>query len=418
MKNIVKKTPTLVFEAGLNLSYALFINIILLFILTTESYSFYALGITAAAIASLTSVGVQTLVPEYYAQDHIPEQKIWFGIQFQLFLVIFYILLFIVIPNNILNGIFENIVITKKLIICSSLYFFSQCTDDAIHILLRISQRASLSLKISILCKITFFSTAVCSAIYTADGYTVFFILTILMNLTTALKFIFIIIPRVEIKFISFKAFPSLLNHFSSVWLGNVSNTIFNGVMRIVIGDTYGTKIIGIMTIASQIGTAFSVLTSSLTLNIVLESWKNSVTNQDLKIKFSAAKKRSIFLSLICFIVTLSAISFIFYFKDDENFSIYNLFYLIMPLSVAYSVSVFNCPYYQICQFYGRVRYISLANFIFGLGGLGAMVLLVYVAEIPSVSNLILMLVAVMSTIFIVLLYKNTQKTLGDMREN
>ena len=59
-----------------------------------------------------------------------------------------------------------------------------------------------------------------------------------------------------------------------------------------------------------------------------------------------------------------------------------------------------------------------MANFIFGLGGLGVMVLLVYVAEIPSVSNLILMLVAVMSTIFIVLLYKNTQKTLGDMREN
>ena len=216
-------------------------------------------------------------------------------------------------------------------------------------------------------------------------------------------------------KFISFEICLSLFIHFSSVWIGNISNTIFNGVMRIFIGDTYGTKVIGIITIASQIGTAFSVLTGSITLNIVLQAWKNSRTTQELKILFSAAKRRSIALSLICFIVTIFVISFIFYFKDGENYSIYSLFYLIFPISLVYSLSVFNSPYYQICQFYGRVRYISLANFIFGSAGLAAMGLLVYVAEMPAVSNLIFLLVAVMSTIFIVLLYKNTQKKLGNI---
>jgi hypothetical protein len=38
---------------------------------------------------------------------------------------------------------------------------------------------------------------------------------------------------------------------------------------------------------------------------------------------------------------------------------------------------------------------------------------LVYTAEMPAVANLILMMVAVASTIFIVLLYKNTKISIG-----
>lgn len=403
MIDIMRPSP-LIFEAGLNISFAIILNITLLIILNTDSYGMYALGITASSVASLTSVGVQSLVPEYYNSEGNPLKKIFLGLQLQAVLVIFYVIIVASVPSSMFQSLSESIGFSKTILIASAVYFYSQSADDAIHVLLRISTRETLSLKISIVSKSLFFMSAIFAAIFFRDGVDVFYVLTFTYFCNSIIKIIFIIVNKSSMVFLKVSNIVNLFDNFFSMWLGNLSNTIFNGIMRIVIGDTYGVKIIGLMTIASQIGSAFAALTSAITLKPVQKASMNSKASDEFFKTFSSASLYSVFSSALCAGTTTVLLSYFLYFRSGENFSIASLTFIIIPLSIVYSASVLSVPYYQACQFYGKVKYVSYSNFVIAMSGLGLVLVLTYKFNSNVLLNLIFMAVGVLSAFFIIII--------------
>jgi O-antigen/teichoic acid export membrane protein len=402
----IRRPSALILEAGLNVSFAIVINITLLLILNTENYGMYALGITASSVASLTSVGIQSLVPEYHSGQGKSEDKIFIGLQLQALLVLFYVTILFLIPSSIFVGLTENIGISKLILIASAIYFYSQSADDAIHVLLRISERENLSLQISVTSKLLLLIFAILSSIFFKDGIMVFHVVTFSYFSISLIKILFIILLKSNFILINYSNIKELLHNFFSMWLGNLSNAIFNGIMRIVIGDNFGVKIIGLMTIASQLGSAFAALTSSITLKRVQKASIHSKTSQEFFATFKTARIYSTFAFAFCASTTTVILSYFLYFRSGENFSLASLISVIIPLSVVYSVSVLSVPYYQACQFYGKVKYVSYSNFILAFFGLGLVLLLTYKFNVTILSNLLFMAVGILSAAFIIFMAK------------
>jgi O-antigen/teichoic acid export membrane protein len=388
-------------ESVITIGYALILNVSLLYFLESTNYGLYAIGLTATAVAGLTAIGIQTLVPEYLAGSENIEDKIWQGIKLQGILVSIYSILIVLIPQSLINIVFNKIDVTKSLILFAGLYFYAQSIDDAIHVFLRTTSRARLSLILTGGSKLVILAVCIYFSIKLKDGSRLFEILAVVFFLATAIKIMFLIYPLRKKNSLMPTMTKDLISGYSSMWLGNVSNALFNGVMRLIIGESQGVRVIGMLAIASQIGSAFSSLTGALTLSRVMQGWKMSLTFFELNKNLRRMFILSTILAIICFVVTVAILRF-YYLEGSEIINTRNSVSVVISISLAFSFSVLVLPFYQACQFYGKAKYIAQYNFILALLGSVALYILEYVITASSGALAIFTIVSLASAVLII----------------
>lgn len=392
----LNRTSYLAIEAGINLLSALALHAIVFSLLGTEEYSNYAVGLTIGAVASISALGIPILMPEWIARRDSRGTLLA-----NAFLTQFIASAFFAAATAIIYALFPGIFgsglgVTGALIIAAGVYVFAQQVDEGAHVYFRVTGREFHSLIASLLTKALILLTALGVGLATGSGMAVYKAAATILLLASVAKAISVVVLENSGGRVTF-VMREVIACYREVWLGNVSNMLFNGIIRLVIGENVGKLALAMLVLAYQVSIAASSMVGAFSLRLVMAAVDNyngagveSVRKAKV-IAFSA----SVFSSTATFIVSVH----MFYDSNFAGLSTADILTLIAPLSTVFALSVLTIPYYQICQFRGVVRRIALINFFNAVLGTAAVLVIDYLGEARSFAALILLGIGAASAI-------------------
>jgi O-antigen/teichoic acid export membrane protein len=361
----------LTLETIANIGFAVLINVILISRLGLVEYGKYSVNIALTILLSATNLGATQLIPNWIMKKEI-DGKIFNLIIAQILITLFFGIAILYVTYNI-APMSKTSVLSKQtfyiIFNCIALY-----VDDIIHTRWRIGKFATLSAVISVIVKIIII-------IYTAliipkSGEEAFRLITTLIVIFSMVKIIALTITDNKSSRPRLSKIQQVVRDSYAVWLSNLSNSLFNGMGRVILGNAYGPIILGHLTLVSQITGAVQAIISSFVISKIKEEYEKS-TRMALN-AYKKIKKQTLITFLLLFFS-----NFIFGIYHLNNLQSVNLtFYseiyilgIVLAITIITSMPMSVVPEFVIAQFEGKQSSIAKANLLFATAGVLLMLL-------------------------------------------
>jgi hypothetical protein len=397
--NIRRPKPIIVETSLLLLSSFLF-NLSLPFTLGGQEFGNYAIGLTSVAISSIGSLGIPAIIPTIVLNDLKPERQILTSLIYQYLVSIFVFAVYFLIFKLLIAKYISTSVFTTRVFAASSLYFLGQTTDETIHGYLRNTGRQSASMKTNAVSKIVIVGYVLIAPIWIRNGTILFETVAYLIAVISFVKAIIFILAPHPWAIKSRLILPRILiKSIFSMWIGNTSNAIYSGIMRILLSSALGITSLGIIALSSQIATSFAMIASSLSFNAVFNPFADD--DKTRKQALINSDNKSMLLAAASIAATLVAVGYIYFIRDRNIITVNELFIVLVPVSIGFSATVASVTCYQICQVSGAFRKINYINLIMSLIGLAASYLMVHVLGVSHMLYFVYMVTGCLNLILI-----------------
>lgn len=366
----IKLNPThhLAIESVAVTFSSLVTHALIILLLGLNGYSDFALGLTVSAFFSFINLSTSMLLPYWIVKYDDAPKKIIDALNFQIFIGI--------LVSSISLIIFFTLSLNlSSLTILSAIFLLiSQQIDEALHVYWRLTNHEYLSLKYTLISKILIITLITLVSSITHSGYYTFIIMSLSISLISIVKLtIFLRTTSISIIFLP-KEYKKLVSNHLHLWMGNLSNSIFNGAIRIVLGEHLGKSILGMLTLATQVGTSLNGLTYSLTQRIIF----NEINTNKKAVNISIA------IFILSTLIILSILSTIFLLEEDAKHGIEWLLIIAIPISLSVSIPILTIPYFQKVQKTNHIGKIYIFNFWLSITGLLLIFIGIYIFHINA----------------------------------
>jgi O-antigen/teichoic acid export membrane protein len=396
---LINKSAILFVDSFVNLFYSLAVHFLLLFILRPSDYALFTIGLTLTSIYSVLSLGIPQLAPSLFMLRTEWSKKLKILI-FEQFKLVFALsaFAFLILMASLYYG-FNLQYNYSYFIIASSLLFLSIQFDEIVHIYFRCSENEGTSLLYSCASKIIILSSTIISSLLINSGLLVFLVYSTVYFVVTLCKLSKVVNYFEDIRDLISPIRFSELYLQKDLWLGNVSDMLFNGISRLVVGAAYGEIYVAVLSLSNQMGSASSRLIAAVTLRQNIRKIGANQCVADGLHCFNLFK-----LSVVIFIVTaitIFLVNFYFFCIKTVAIPLDNKFWLtLIPISLTYALFSFSSTYYQICQLTGTINFIAISNFRITLVG-SVLMYSLYLLNLNSLVAIVNFLVVITSVIVI-----------------
>lgn len=405
-----KKFPYIFAESCIVLFYSASLNLLMPFVLGPSNFTGYALGLVTVAMYSFLSLGVPVLVPTIFRLNNNPEGVIIASMKAQVAILAIFIIVYLCSGINLLKIFLPGVERARLLMLSGCIMFAGQSIDDTMHVYLRMMGEQRRSLIINTIGKIATFGGFLLFLKFSRNGEYIFCTISVVTLMISVVK-VFTHLPLRLI--ISNKGLSSSLNllkiNYFSLWVGGVSNTIYNGIMRLWLGKFIGIEILPLITISAQLSGAFASLSSALTFNLVNRRERPGGRIAPCAKQYKKAILMATFLFLICFIATIVVLLCLYRNNPLMLSGGVAPIAAYAVVALGHSANVLSTPRFQMSQLLGYVNNISVINMVLAVIGLATFWAMANYAQNNFLLLAVYASVSILSSLIIVMMSRSSR---------
>jgi hypothetical protein len=398
----ISATKCLALESIINISFSVILHATVLILLGSSGYGNFAVGLTIVAILSASALGTSILLPNWISLHLDTERRLRDAILLQIMIGLTGALLFSLGYTVAREFFWSAIGVTIQLIFAAAVLFVSQQVDESLQMYWRLTGNEYRALKYSFSGKIFILLVLSLTVTVTHSGALIFNIFGLSASMVALFKLkmfskttglAILQLPRDSI---------TLLNAHMSVWMGNVSNMIFNGVMRMLLGQQLGKDILAMLTLASQAGAAANNFMYALSLKSIIKRTDKSYQDKTDLLLFNKNVSSARFIFGASVVLTALILWWSFFYKKSIAIDGKTAFHILIPIVLSLNLSVLSVPHFQLCQKHGKIGDISIFNFKLSIIGIMFVFAFIHLIKIDAILLWIYFGVCLSSAVYII----------------